>query len=75
MLCWFAVSFETLVYCDQTAGRIEMKLDKNIRLGLGHIVLDVNPAPLPPKGQGTAPNSRSMCIVAKRLDGSKCYLV
>ena len=31
-------------------------------------------APLPRKG-GTAPNFRPMFVVAKRLDGSRCYLV
>jgi len=46
-------------------------------LGLGHIVLDGDPAP--PKGRGTAdPTFRPMSIVAfvaKRLDGSRCHLV
>jgi len=37
-----------------------------VGLGPGHIVVDVNPAPLPPKG-GRAPNFRPVLIVAKRL--------
>jgi len=36
----------TLVYCGQTVGRIKMKLG----FGLGHIVLDGDLAPTPPKG-------------------------
>jgi len=40
----------TLVYCDQTTGRIKMKLGTQVGLGPGHIVLDRDPAPPPPKG-------------------------
>ena len=43
----------TLMYCGQTAGWIKMKLDAQIDLGPGHIVLDGYPAPLPQSG--TAP--------------------
>jgi len=39
----------TLVYCGQTVGWIKMKLDVQISLGPGHIVLDADPAPPPPK--------------------------
>jgi len=35
--------------------------------------LDGDPAPLPKRGK--APNFLPMSIVAKRLDGSRCYLV
>jgi len=42
----------TLVYCGQTVGRIKMKL--GVQVGLGHIVLDGDPAP--PQKRGTAPN-------------------
>jgi len=38
-----------LVYCGQTVGRIKMKLSKLVGLGIGHIVLDGDPAP-PHKG-------------------------
>jgi len=34
----------TLVYCGQTVGWIKMKLDTEVGLGLGHIVLDGAPA-------------------------------
>jgi len=40
----------TLVYYDQTVGRIKMKLGMQVGLGPGHIVLDGDPAPPPPKG-------------------------
>jgi len=43
------------------------------RLCPGHIVLDGDPAPPPPKG--TAPNFRPISVVAKWLDGSRCQLV
>jgi len=38
------------MYCGQTVGRIKMKLDMDVRLGPGHIVLDGDPAPLPKMG-------------------------
>jgi len=37
----------TLVYCGQTVGWIKMKLGMEVGLGLGHIVLDGDLAPLP----------------------------
>jgi len=40
----------TFVHCGQTVGRIKMKLGVHVGLGPGHIVLDGNPAPPPPKG-------------------------
>jgi len=48
-------------------------------LGSGDIVLDVNPASLPQKGRGSNPPPQKkkivgLCIVAKRLDGSRCHL-
>jgi len=46
----------TLVCCGQTVERIKMKLGTLVGLGPGHIVLDVDPAPLPPKKErDTAP--------------------
>ena len=39
----------TFVHCDQTAGRIKMKLDMQAGLGPGHIVLDGDP-PRPKRG-------------------------
>jgi len=63
----------TLVYCDQTVGWIKMKLNTEISLGPGHIVLDWDPAPSP-KGVPPA-NFRPMSVVAKGLDGSRYHLV
>jgi len=40
----------TLVYCDQTVGRIKMKLGMQVGLCPGHSVLDGDPGPPPPKG-------------------------
>ena len=40
----------TLVYCGQTVGWIKMKLGMAVGLGPGHIVLDGDPSPPPPKG-------------------------
>jgi len=50
-LCYRTVVLSvTLVHCGQTVGRIKMKLGVQVGLGPGHIVLDGNPAPPPPKG-------------------------
>jgi len=62
------------VYCGQTAASIKMALGVEVSLGPGHIVLDGDPAALPKKG-GRAPNFRSISIVAKGLDVSRCHLV
>ena len=43
----------TLVYCDQTVGRIKMKLGMQVGLGPGHIVLDGHPTLPPPKGHSS----------------------
>ena len=40
----------TLVHCGQTVGWIKMKLGMQVGLSPGHIVLDGDPAPPPPKG-------------------------
>ena len=40
----------TLVYCGQTITRIKMKLGMQVGIVPGHIVLDGDPAPPPPKG-------------------------
>jgi len=39
----------TMVYCGQTVGWIRMPLGMEVGLGLGHIVLDGDPAPTVPK--------------------------
>ena len=40
----------TLVYCGQTVGWIKMKLGMPVGIDAGHIVLDGDPDPSPPKG-------------------------
>ena len=40
-----------LVYCGQMVGWIKIKLGMQVGLSPGHIVLDGDPAPTPPKGQ------------------------
>ena len=63
----------TLVYCDQTVSRIKMKLGVQVGLVAGHIVLDGDPAPSPPKGH--TPNFRRISVAAKWLHRSKFHLV
>jgi len=62
-----------VVYCGQTAGQIKLLLVTKVDLGACHTVLDGEPAP--PKGAQQPPSFRSMSIVAKWLDGSRCHLV
>jgi len=50
-----------------------MKLGMELGLSPGHVMLDGDPTPPPQKG--TAPNFRSMSVVAIRLYGSRCHLV
>jgi len=49
VLCLSCLSV-TFVDCGQTAERIKMKLGVQVGHGPGHIVLDGDPAPPPPKG-------------------------
>jgi len=67
-----------VAYCHnrgQSVGWINVPLDMKVDLGPGNIVLDGDPAPHQ-KGGTAAPHTfRPMFIVAKRLDGSRCYLV
>jgi len=51
----------TLVYCGQTVGWIKMKLGKQVGLGADHIVLDGDPAPLPPKGHSPQFSAHICC--------------
>jgi len=51
----------TLVYCGQTVGWIKMKLGTEVGLGPGHIVLDVDPAPL--SQRGTAASIFGPCML------------
>ena len=74
-----AHKFSAHFYCGQTAGYIKMPLGTEVDLSPGHIVLDGDPCSSPPQKGGTAPTStpnfRSMSIVPKQLDGSRCHLV
>ena len=45
-----------------------MPLDTEVGLGLGHVVLDGDPATLPEKWAQPPPNFWPMSVVAKRLD-------
>jgi len=63
--------FSAHVYGDQTARWINMPLGIEVKLGPGHIVLHGDSATQEPQ----PPNFRPMSVVAKRLDGSRCYLV
>ena len=51
----------TLVYCDQTIGRIKVKLGVQVGLGPGHIVLDGDPVAPPSKGHSPPPFSAHIC--------------
>ena len=59
----------TFMHCGQTVGWIKMKLGMQVGLGPGHIVLDPNPAPPPPKGH-SPPNFRPISVAAKWLMSS-----
>jgi len=48
--------FSAHVYCDQTAGWMKLVLGMVVGLSPGEFVLDVDPAPLPQKGQSPLPN-------------------
>jgi len=49
-----------LVYCGQVVW-ITMKLGIQVGLGAGHIVLDKDPAPHPPKEQSSSPIFGHIC--------------
>ena len=51
----------TLVYCGQTVGWIKMKFGTHVGLGPAHIVLDRDPAPLPPMGHSPPQFSAQIC--------------
>jgi len=48
--CLFCLSSVTLVYCGHTVRWIKTKLGVRVGLGVGHMVLDGDPAPPRPKG-------------------------
>ena len=61
------------MHCGQTAKWIKMPLRTEIGLGPVDIVLDGDPAL--PKREHSTSTFRPTCIVAKRLNGSRCHLV
>jgi len=69
--CCLSVLSVMLMYCGQTVGWIEMKLDKQV--GLGHSVR-WGPSSPSPKGH-SPPNFRPISVVAKWLDVLRCHLV
>jgi len=58
----------------QMVRRIKMKLGTQVGLCTGHIVLDEDQAPPPPKGH-RPPNFWPISVAAKWLHGSRCHLV
>jgi len=56
-----SVLYVTLVYCGQTDGWIKMKLGVEVGLGQGHIVLDGDPVPPPPKGHSPLFSANICC--------------
>jgi len=64
----------TLVHCGQSVGWIKMKLDTLVGLGAGHIVLDGDPPPSPPKRHSPLSGFRPISAVTKWLDGSRWHL-
>ena len=76
--------FSAHFYCGQTAGWIKMPLGTEVGLSPGNFVLDVDSASstsflggAPPKKEVEPPQflARVYCILAKRLDASRCHLV
>jgi len=63
------------VYCDETAAWVKIPLGTEVGVGLGYIVLDVDPAPHGKGHSGPPLTFRPMTIVAKWLEGSGCHLV
>jgi len=51
----------TFVHCDQTVEQIKMKLGTQVGLGPGHIVLDGDAAPPPPKGHSPQFSAHISC--------------
>jgi len=51
----------TLLHCGQTVGWIKMKLQMEVGLGPGHIALDGDPAPPPPKGHSPQFSAHVCC--------------
>jgi len=62
----------TLMHYGQTVGWIKMKLGMQVGLSPGHIVLDGDPAPPPPKGHSPH-NFWPISVTVKWLHGSRCH--
>jgi len=73
-VCLFDCPVCNVGVCGQTVGRNKVKLGMPVGLGPGHIVLDAEPAPPPPKGHSTPPNFLPMSVVTKRLDELRRHL-
>ena len=67
--------FSAHICCGQMAAWMKMSLGMELGLGPGDFVLDGNPALSLKWGRSPLPNFRSISIVAKRLDASRCHLV
>ena len=75
-LSWPVCLSVALEYCGQMVGRIKMKLETWMQVGLGAILIVLDGDPAASQKGGTAPpHFRPMAIVAKWLDGSTCHLV
>jgi len=53
--------FSARVYCDKTVGRVKMSRGTEVGLGLGDIVLDGDPAPLPESVISASPQRCGPC--------------
>jgi len=49
------------MHCGQTVGQIKMKLGTQVGLSSGHIVLDGDPVPPPPKGHSSQFSAHICC--------------
>jgi len=67
--------FVVHVYCGQTAGWMQLVLGMEVGLSPGDFMLDGDPASSLKRGRSPLPNFRSISIVVKRLDASRCHLV
>jgi len=70
-----ARQISTNVSCRQTARCTKMPLGMEVGLGLRDIVLDGTQLPSSKRGQNPLPNFRTISIVVKPLDASRCHLV
>jgi len=70
-----ARQISTNVPCRQTARWTKMPLGMEVGLGLRDIVLDGTQLPSSKRGQNPLPNFRTISIVVKPLDASRCHLV